>query len=110
FLKNLSILAAGMNMPLPTDAFGVNKKLRVLLVGTGVRGTSFWGRRLVEQYGDILELVAFSYTNPGRLAYAKEYMKVNCLTYVYFDESLRISKPDLAIVTTVDATHPQFIV
>src|SRR5690606_33926673 len=110
FLKNLSILTAGMNMPLPTDAFCVNKKLRVLLVGTGVSGTSFWGRRMVEQYGDILEFVALSDINPGRLAYAKEYMKVNCPTYVNFDEALRVSKPDLVIVTTVDATHHEFIV
>lgn len=110
FLKNLSILAAGMNMPLPADAFGVNKKLKVILVGTGVRGTSFWGRRLVETYPDMLEFVALSDINPGRLAYAKQYMKVNCPTYVDFDKALAETKPDLVIVTTVDATHHEFIV
>jgi len=110
FLKNLSILAAGMNMPLPPDAFGANKKLRILLVGTGVRGTSFWGKRLVQEYKDLLEFVALSDINPGRLAYAKEYMGVNCPTYVDFDEALKVSKPDLVIVTTVDATHHEFII
>lgn len=110
FLKNLSILAAGMNMPLPSDAFGANKKLKVLLVGTGVRGSSFWGQRLVRQYPDILEFVALSDINPGRLAYAREYMGVSCPTYVDFDKALKETKPDLVIVTTVDATHHEFIV
>lgn len=110
FLKNLSILAAGMNMPIPTDGFGVNKKLKVVLVGTGVRGTSFWGKRLVETYPDTLEFVALSDINPGRLAYAKEFMKVKCPTYLDFDKALLETKPDLVIVTTVDSTHHEFIV
>ena len=110
FLRNLSILAAGMNMPLPLDAFGANKKLKVLLVGTGVRGSSFWGKRLVETYPDMLEFVALSDINPGRLAYAKQYMKVSCPTYVDFDKALAETKPDLVIVTTVDATHHEFII
>jgi predicted dehydrogenase len=110
FLKNLSILAAGMNMPLPSDAFGANKKLKVLLVGTGVRGVSFWGRRLVETYADTLEFVALSDINPGRLAYAKQYMKVSCPTFLDFDKALAETKPDLVIVTTVDNTHHEFIV
>ncbi|GAA4432541.1 Gfo/Idh/MocA family oxidoreductase [Ravibacter arvi] len=110
FLKNLSILAAGMNMPLPEDAFGVNKKLKVMLVGTGVRGSSFWGQRLVKQYPDILEFVALSDINPGRMAYAKTYMGVDCPTFVDFDKALREARPDLVIVTTVDATHHEFII
>lgn len=110
FLYSVSMLAAGAAMPIPSNAFGVKKKLRVTLVGTGVRGISFWGRRLVEQYPDILEFVGISDINPGRLAYAKEYMKVNCPTFVDFDEMIRKTKPDLLIVTTKDSNHHEFII
>ena len=37
-------------------------------------------------------------------------MGVNCLTFVNFDEMLNTTKPDLIIVTTVDATHHKFII
>ena len=110
FLYSVSMLAAGAAMPIPSNAFGVKKKLRVALVGTGVRGISFWGRRLVEQYPDILEFVGISDINPGRLAYAKEYMKVNCPTFVDFDEMISKTEPDLLIVTTKDSNHHEFII
>lgn len=84
-------------------------KMRVALVGTGVRGISMWGRDVVEQYSDLVEFVGICDINPGRLAMAKEYMKVNCPTFTNFDEMMLKTKPDTVIVTTVDATHDQFI-
>lgn len=110
FLRNLSVLTAGAALPLSADAFGANKKLRILLVGTGSRGIGFWGQRLLRQYPDLLEFVALSDHNPGRLQYAKEYIGVSCPTYVDFDKGLKESKPDLVIVTTVDGTHHEFII
>ncbi|SHN32383.1 Oxidoreductase family, C-terminal alpha/beta domain [Cyclobacterium lianum] len=110
FLHAVSLLAAGTALTAPLKGFGMNRKLRVTLVGTGVRGTSFWGRRLVEQYPDILEFVGLSDINPGRLEYALEYMKVDCPTFVDFDEMLAQTKPDLVIVTTMDSTHHEFII
>src|SRR5690606_40896460 len=77
FLYSVSMLAAGAAMPIPVNAFGKKDKMRVVLVGTGVRGISFWGKRLVEQYPELLEFVGLSDINPGRLAYAKEYMGVS---------------------------------
>jgi predicted dehydrogenase len=44
------------------------------------------------------------------LAYAKETYKVNCPTFSSFDEMLSTIKADYIIVTTVDATHDEFIV
>ena len=79
-------------------------------MGTGVRGTSFWGKRLISEYSDILEFVGLSDINLGRLNYAKEYMGVKCPTFLDFDEMLKKADPDLLIVTTVDATHHEFIV
>src|SRR5690606_6190286 len=110
FLYSVSMLAAGAAMPIPVGAFGMKKKLRVVLVGTGVRGTSFWGKRLVEQYPEILEFVGLSDINPGRLAFAKEFMGVDCPLFTDFDEMVAQTKPDLIIVTTKDSTHHEFII
>src|SRR5690606_22299509 len=105
FLYSISMLAAGAAMPIPANAFGTKKKLRLVLVGTGVRGISFWGKRLVEQYPDLLEFVGLSDINPGRLAFAKEYMGVDCPIFTDFDEMIAKTSPDLIIVTTKDSNH-----
>lgn len=110
FLQSVALLAAGSVVSLPVNAFGLSRKLRVTLVGTGIRGISFWGRRLVEQYPDQLEFVGLSDINPGRLQYGKEYMKVNCPTFVSFKEMLHTTKPDLVIVCTTDSSHHEQII
>lgn len=110
FITSISMLAAGCATPMPLKLTESGKKLRVALVGTGVRGTSFWGKRLVDQYSDILEFVGLSDINPGRLAYAKDYMNVSCPTFINFDKMLEQTTPELIIVTTKDSTHHEFIV
>jgi predicted dehydrogenase len=85
-------------------------KKRLALVGVGDRGTSFWGKRIVDNYGDITEFVGLCDINPGRLELAKKNMGVNCPVFTNFDEMIAKTKPDLVIVTTVDATHHQFII
>lgn len=104
------MLAAGASISSPLYGFNQQKKLRVVLVGTGVRGISFWGKRLVEQYPDKLEFVGLCDINEGRVNYAKTYMGVGCPTFTDFDNMLTKVKPDLVIVTTKDATHHQFII
>ena len=47
FLKSVSMLAAGTALPLNSFAFGLgDKKLKITLVGTGIRGNSFWGKKI----------------------------------------------------------------
>lgn len=105
------MLAAGTAMNTSAFSFGLNdRKLKVALVGTGIRGTSFWGKRLVDQYSEILEFVGLCDINEGRLAYGKKYIGTNCKTYLDFDQMMAESKPDLLIVTTMDSTHHEFIV
>ena len=87
-----------------------NKKTRLALVGTGIRGSTFWGKNLVRLYSDQVEFVGLCDINPGRVEFVKGYMGVDCKTYTDFDEMLAKAKPDLVIVTTVDATHHIFIV
>lgn len=111
FLYQLSSLASGAVLaPLIDFKPLLGRKLKVALVGTGIRGSSFWGKRLVDNYSEILEFVGLSDINPGRMAGVKDYMGVSCPTFIDCDEMLRETSPDLLIVTTKDSTHHQFIV
>lgn len=110
FLKSVSMLTAGVVLPLNAFSLNDGRKMKVCLVGTGIRGISFWGKRLVEKYSDILEFVGISDINPGRLEFGKKFMGVTCPTYINFDKMLKEAKPDLLIVTTKDSTHHEFII
>lgn len=111
FITSVSMLAAGTTLSSSTFAFGLQgRKLKVVLVGTGIRGTSFWGKRLVDTYADILEFAGICDINPGRVEYAKKYMNVKCNTYTDFDKMIRENSPDLVIVTTTDVTHHEYII
>ena len=110
FLASIGLLAAGSVVNLSAFDFGKKNKLKVVMVGTGVRGVGFWGRRLVEQYSDILEFVGLSDINPGRLNYAANYIGVDCPLFTDFDEMITNTQPELVIVTTKDSTHHEFII
>ncbi|MBT8183709.1 MAG: Gfo/Idh/MocA family oxidoreductase [Eudoraea sp.] len=110
FLTSVSMLAASTVMPISQFDFGSMAKLKIALVGTGIRGTTFWGKRLVDQYSDILEFVGLCDINPGRLEFSKKYIGVSCPVYSNFEEMIRNGKPDLVIVTTKDSTHHEFII
>lgn len=105
------MLAASATVDVSAFSFGSKQeKLKVALVGTGVRGSSFWGKRLVDKYSDILEFVGLCDVNPGRLEFARKYIGVNCNTYTDFESMISENKPDLVIVTTTDSTHHEYIV
>lgn len=113
FIATTGIAAAGSLISNPVSAIVPplqNKKRRIVLVGTGVRGSSFWGRRIAQQYSDLVEFVGLCDINPGRLEYAKGYIGVDCPTFTDFDEMMKKTKPDLVMVTTVDSTHHEFII
>lgn len=105
--------AAGASLMLnPYESFAIppGKKLKMALVGTGARGSGFWGKALIKNFGEVLEFVGLSDINPGRLAYVKKDMGLSCPSFVDFEQMLRETKPDYVIVTTVDATHDELIV
>jgi predicted dehydrogenase len=80
------------------------------MVGTGHRGTGFWGKTVRDNFSDVVEFVGLCDHNPGRLAFAKERMKVQCPTFTSFEQMMKTVKPEVVIVTTVDSTHDDFIV
>ena len=86
------------------------QKMKLALVGTGVRGLAMWGRDIVRAYSDQIEFVGLADKNEGRLAYGKSYIGVNCPTFLDTDKMLAETKPDVLIVTTMDSTHHEFIV
>ena len=110
FIKNSAIASAGMLVAPSLPASPFVAKTRIALVGTGHRGTGFWGKPVVDNFGDIVEFVGLCDTNPGRLKFAKTKMNVTCKTFRDFDEMMRTVKPQIVIVTTVDATHDKFII
>ena len=112
FLTTTAKVAAGAALfSSPLGAAIPNKsKKRIALVGTGIRGTGFWGKRIVDNYSDIVEFVGLCDINPGRLEFAKRQMKVNCPVFTDFDKMVIQTRPDMVIVTTVDATHDEYII
>lgn len=114
FLRNTTGAFAGSMLANPVRSMASGKpkaaKRRVVLVGTGIRGITFWGRTIRERYGDLIEFVGLCDINPGRLEYGKEYIGTDCPTFTNFDEMMDATNPDMLIVTTVDATHHMFII
>lgn len=90
----------------PTSPAG---KLKVALVGTGIRGSGTWGKSLLENYGDVLDMVGLCDINPERLEYAKGYMGADCPSFVDFKQMIDQTKPDTVIVTTTDCFHSKYI-
>ncbi len=104
------MLAATSAFPITHFSFSKTSKLKITLVGTGIRGITFWGKRLLDEYAEILEFVGLSDINPSRLEYAKNYIGANCPVFTDFEEMVNRTKPDLIIVTTKDSTHHQYII
>ncbi|VAX22835.1 Myo-inositol 2-dehydrogenase 1 [hydrothermal vent metagenome] len=86
------------------------KKLKVAIVGTGSRGSGTWGKELVHPYKDYVEMVGLCDINPKRVEFAKKYIGVDAPTYLAkdFDQMVQETKPDVIIVTTVDAFHVKY--
>lgn len=85
-------------------------RLRMALVGTGIRGLGMWGRPVARDYARTVEIVGLCDINPGRLAFGKEYIGSDCPIFTDFDQMVLETGPDVVIVTTVDSTHDVFIV
>ena len=88
---------------------GNSGRLRVVLVGTGVRGSTLWGKTLHHDYGDVVEFVGLCDINRKRLAVARDYMGVDCPVFTDFDEMIQKTSPDRVIVTTIDCFHAKYI-
>ncbi|MFC7545661.1 Gfo/Idh/MocA family protein [Plantactinospora sp. GCM10030261] len=90
-------------------------RLRYAIVGTGARAEMFV-RALVRDHADTAELVAFADVNKSRMdthnRWLAELGKTPVPTYPAADFVTMLDKErvDVALVTTVDATHDEYIV
>jgi predicted dehydrogenase len=104
-----SAATASLLLTIPSLASVSAPRRRYAIVGTGERGLGMWGRTVLEKYSDVLEVVGLCDINPKRALAAKERLNVNCPTFAKFDEMCDQTKPDLLMVTTVDAFHSDYI-
>jgi predicted dehydrogenase len=104
-----AVAAASLLSVSPSLARTTAARRRYAIVGTGDRATSMWGRSLTQKYSDVVEFVGLCDINPKRVATAKELIGVDCPTFTNFDEMMDKAKPDLLMVTTVDAFHVDYI-
>ena len=93
-------LFAGANQP----------KLRMALVGTGSRGSFTWGREVVQNFSDVVEIIGLCDHNGKRVEAAKQIMGSSAPTFTDFDRMIKETRPDTVTVTTVDATHARYII
>ena len=92
-----------------TASANAQAKRRYAIVGTGDRGSGMWGRRS-GRTPDLLEFVGLCDINPLRVEAARKRMGVDRPTFTNFDEMIDQTKPELLMVTTVDAFHSEYIV
>lgn len=112
FLATSGTALAGSVIASPTilRATPRRNKIKVAVVGTGIRGNTMWGRSLVNGYPDELEMVGLCDINPGRVEFGKRYIGTDCPTYTDFTQMIEETQPDKVIVTTRDDTHHLYIV
>ncbi|MBV8566934.1 MAG: Gfo/Idh/MocA family oxidoreductase [Methylobacteriaceae bacterium] len=85
-------------------------KRRIAVVGTGHRGTATWGRDLLKNCGEWVELVGLADSNPLRLARARDVIGRGTPTFAELGLMLAAVRPDTLIVCTRDSAHDDHIV
>lgn len=84
---------------------------RVVLIGTGHRGTQAYIMPLIKELHDCVELCAVCDINRKRATAAVKLAgRPEIPVYTDFDLMLNEVKPEIVVVTTKDATHAEYIV
>jgi len=112
FIANSSVAlavtaVAGSRFPLMAQD---RSRLKLAIVGTGSRGTSTWGKPVVDNYSDVVEIVGLCDINGKRVRAAQALMGSKAPTYTDFDRMVQETNPDAVMVTTVDATHYRYVI
>lgn len=86
------------------------KRLKVAVVGTGIRGVMLFGRDMLRDYGDYVEIVGLMDVNPGRLRFADGFIGAACPIFTDLRELITKQKPEVLIIASVDAVHHEAII
>jgi predicted dehydrogenase len=87
-----------------------SSKRRVALVGTGHRGTGMWGRELLAQCGEWVDMVGLCDMNSLRVARARELIGIDAPVFTDVAAMLRETRPETLIVCSRDVQHDAHIV
>jgi len=116
FLKTVSVAGAGLALGATSFAATEPKPRRkYAIVGLGSRRIMYQDA-IEKTYREHAELVAICDLNPGRLKAAQRRSERNgapvprAYLHTAFAQMLAEMKPDVVIVTTVDATHDDYLV
>lgn len=116
FIANTGAALAGAAIVSPFNtaaaamAPGKAARKRIAIVGTGSRALGMWSIDILDHYNETVEFVGLCDRNPGRLEYFKRETGFTCPVFTDFEKMMKEIKPDTLIVTTVDATHHEFII
>jgi predicted dehydrogenase len=89
---------------------GANRKRRVAIVGTGVRGIGMYGRPVMRQYAETSDLVGICDQNPGRVRVAQGMIGTRAPTFTRLEEMLTRTRPEVLVVTSWDWEHHNNII
>jgi predicted dehydrogenase len=108
----VSAATAAASLAMRHASLAAPRKRKLVIVGTGSRGSGTWGRTLLEHHGEYVDIVGLCDVNPKRAAYARKYIGVDVPVYVArdFDTMIQETRPDAVIVTTTDCFHAEYVV
>ncbi len=94
------------------EIFTTPKRKKIAIVGTGFRGSQTWGKDLLAQFPDEVEIVGLCDINQSRAEFVKKFIGINVPTFRAgdFDRMIAETKPDTIIVTTTDCFHEKYVV
>ena len=87
----------------------VSQMKKYVLIGTGGRGYLMYAKAIVERYSDVAQLVGVFDVNAKRCEYVRDQLSASIPMFTDYDEMMKQTNPDIAIVTTVDRFHKDYI-
>ncbi len=109
FLNTTATVAAA-TMAFPFISTAKSSKHRVAIVGTGIRGTRMWGKDLLTDVGDRVEIVGLCDINRKRVEVCRNHIGRDIPTFTNLDAMLKQTRPENLIVCTKDSTHHEQII
>jgi len=102
---NTTAQVTAATMAFPFIGTAKSSRQRVAVVGTGIRGSAMWGKDLLADVGDRVEIVGLCDINRKRVEVCKNYIARDIPTFTSLDAMLEQTRPEKLIVCTKDSTH-----
>ena len=85
-------------------------KKKYVLVGASGRSAWMFAKPMLDELSHCTEIVGIFDPNPLRMEAIKNYSGLACPSFTDFDEMIAQTKPDKAIITTMDRYHHEYII